>query len=33
VADSDPEAEVRETENKAAAMRAAVELAADFRSE
>ena len=31
VADSDPEAEVRETENKAAAMRAAVELAAAFR--
>ena len=32
VADSDPEAEVRETENKAAAMRAAVELAAAFRT-
>ncbi|MGB5173370.1 MAG: anthranilate synthase component I [Thermoanaerobaculia bacterium] len=32
VADSDPEAEVRETENKAAAMRAAVELAAAFRA-
>jgi anthranilate synthase component 1 len=32
VADSDPEAEIRETENKAAAMRAAVELAAAFRS-
>ena len=31
VADSDPEAEVRETENKAAAMRAAVGLAAAFR--
>ena len=33
VADSDPDAEVRETENKAAAMRAAVELAAAFRTE
>jgi anthranilate synthase component 1 len=32
VADSDPQAEVRETENKAAAMRAAVELAAAFRA-
>ena len=32
VADSDPEAEVHETENKAAAMRAAVELAAAFRT-
>ncbi len=32
VADSDPEAEVRETENKAAAMRAAVELAFAFRT-
>ena len=33
VADSDPDAEVRETENKAAAMRAAVELAASFRAD
>ena len=32
VADSDPQAEVRETENKAAAMRAAVELAVAFRA-